>query len=131
MGLMELFRMLPDNDKAEDWICKTRWPEEVAYPKCGSVNVHQKNKPRPLGWRCRDCRKDFSVKTDTIMHGSNLGQFQTWDNCCASADYQLEVRIVDEATSGLGDHSENSLASCSPYSEDLEDIVQMPRSLVQ
>ena len=32
-------------------------------------------KPQP--YRCRDCRKDFSVKTGTLMQGSNLG-YQKW-----------------------------------------------------
>ena len=32
-------------------------------------------KPQP--YRCRSCRKDFSVKTDTLMHNSPLG-CQTW-----------------------------------------------------
>ena len=28
-------------------------------------------------YRCRDCRKDFSVKLGTLMEGSKLG-FQKW-----------------------------------------------------
>ena len=32
-------------------------------------------KPQPF--RCRDCRKDFSVKTGSLMQGSNLG-YRTW-----------------------------------------------------
>ena len=30
-----------------------------------------------MPYRCRDCRKFFSVKTKTLMHGSKLG-LQTW-----------------------------------------------------
>ena len=32
---------------------------------------------RPQPYRCRACRRDFSVKTDTLMHSSPLG-LQTW-----------------------------------------------------
>ena len=52
-------------------------PNGVACPKCGSVNVLTVKTRKPQPYRCRDCRKCFSVKTGTLMQSSNLG-LQTW-----------------------------------------------------
>ena len=51
---------------------KNRWPDGVACPKCGSLNVQTRPTRKPQPFRCRDCRADFSVKTDTLIHASNL-----------------------------------------------------------
>ena len=42
---------------------------------CGSLNIQHRVKPQPF--RCNDCRKDGSVKTGSIMHGSKL-PLKTW-----------------------------------------------------
>ena len=77
MTFVDLTRMFPDDETAEAWFVKTRWPEGVCCPKCGSVNIQERETRKPQPYRCRDCRKDFSVKTDTLMHSSPLG-FQIW-----------------------------------------------------
>ena len=77
MSLVDLVRLFPDDASAEKWFAETRWPNGVACPKCGSLNVQTRPTRHPQAYRCRDCRKDFSVKTGTVMHGSNLA-FQTW-----------------------------------------------------
>ena len=75
--LIDLTRMFPDDAAAEHWFVKTRWPEGVHCPCCGSLNVQERETRKPQPYRCRDCRKDFSVKLGTLMEGSKLG-FQTW-----------------------------------------------------
>ena len=40
--------------------------------ECGSLNIQGRPTRKPQPFRCRDCRKDFSVKTGTVMQGSNL-----------------------------------------------------------
>ena len=54
-----------------------RNPVGVCCPECGSLNVQERPTCKPQPYRCRDCRKDFSVKTGTLMHNSKLG-LQTW-----------------------------------------------------
>ena len=75
--LIELTRMFPDDAAAERWFIEQRWPDGVFCPACGSMNIQERPTRKPQPYRCRDCRKDFSTKTDTLMQGSNLG-FQTW-----------------------------------------------------
>ena len=36
---VEIMRMFPNDATAEAWFVKTRWPEGVAYPHRGGVNV--------------------------------------------------------------------------------------------
>ena len=77
MTLMEVTRMFPDDATAEQWFVETRWSDGVACPHCGSVNVREVTNRKPMPYRCRDCRKHFSVKTGTVMQSSNLG-LQIW-----------------------------------------------------
>ena len=77
LSLVELIEMFPDDATAERWFTKNRWPGGVYCPACVSVNIQERPTRKPQPYRCRDCRKDFSVKLGTLMQGSNLG-FQTW-----------------------------------------------------
>lgn len=77
LSIVELTRMFPDDEAAEKWFVQTRWPEGVSCPKCSSINVLHVKSRKPQPYRCRDCRKCFSVKVGTLMEGSNLG-LQTW-----------------------------------------------------
>ena len=81
-------------------------------PKCGSLNIQERKSRKPQPYRCRDCRKDFSVKTESLMHSSPLG-CQTW----VIAIYLLTTGIKGvsspEASQGTQDHAEVSLVSCS------------------
>ena len=75
--LLELLRMFPDDATAEKWFTEQRWGDEPWCPYCGSVNVQSGAKHKTMPYRCRDCRKRFSVRTLTAMEGSNIG-FQKW-----------------------------------------------------
>ena len=77
LTLIELTRMFPDDATAERWFVKTRWPDGMNCPCCDSLNVQERATRKPQPYRCRDCRKDFSVKLGTLMEGSKLG-FQIW-----------------------------------------------------
>ena len=79
MSLQEFFRQFPDDATAEKWFEQQRWDGHIACPHCGAMDdriAHCKNR-NPQPYRCRDCRKHFSVKSSGIMHNSQLG-CQTW-----------------------------------------------------
>ena len=86
ISLIELMDMFPDDATAEAWFINRRWPNEMACPVCGSVNVNPNAKHKTMPFRCREkeCGKRFSVKTGTVMEGSKLG-CRIW----ALAIYQL------------------------------------------
>lgn len=68
-----------------------RWNGQPVCPHCGSASEHYFLKPangvsrktrtgsvsQRRVWKCKDCRKQFSVLTGTIFHGSHI-PLRTW-----------------------------------------------------
>ena len=77
MSLVEVMRVFSDDATAEAWFVKARWPEGVFCPYCESGRVQEGAAHKTMPYRCRACRKRFSVKTGTVMQSSKLG-YQTW-----------------------------------------------------
>ncbi len=77
LTLIELGEKFPTDEAAEAWFAQTRWPDGVACPHCGSLNIQTVASRKPQPYRCRGCRRHFSVKTGTVMQGSKLG-FKVW-----------------------------------------------------
>ena len=77
MSLIEALRMFPDDAAAEAWFTEIRWSEGPHCPHCHSENVQSGAKHKTMPYRCRTCRKRFSLKTGTVMEASNLG-YQAW-----------------------------------------------------
>ncbi|MDE2874102.1 MAG: IS1595 family transposase [Gemmatimonadota bacterium] len=73
ISLYEFFEKFPDEAAAVKYVEARRWPDGVACPKCGSPSVSAVKSGKPMPWRCRDCRKHFSVRTGTVFAESKLG----------------------------------------------------------
>ncbi len=70
ISLLELARQYPNEEAAREFFESIVWPnDERDCPKCGSLNTHECSHAK-MPYRCRDCRKYFSVKTGTVMAGS-------------------------------------------------------------
>ena len=74
--LPKLFEMFPDDDAARHWLEAKRWPDGRQCPHCDGERTVPVNHPR-VPYRCKDCRKHFSVRTGTAMHRSHVG-YQKW-----------------------------------------------------
>ena len=75
--MIDLARMFPDEAAARKWFESILWPGGERYcPHCGTDNNHECSHPK-MPYRCRDCRKYFSVKTGTVMANSPL-PLQKW-----------------------------------------------------
>jgi transposase-like protein len=73
-------------DEAYLFMEEMRWSNGITCPHCGSIAEHYfLNAKAPAGrktrtgnvtqrrlWKCRECRKQFSVTTGTVMHGSKV-----------------------------------------------------------
>ncbi len=71
--LLEAIRYFSDLDVATQTVAATRWPDGPACPRCGLVDEkHYYLKTRRV-WKCRSCKKQFSVKVGTIFEDSPLG----------------------------------------------------------
>ena len=70
--LLQLARMFPNELAAREWFERILWPDGVrGCPGCGSIDTHECSHVK-MPYRCRECRKYFSVKTGTVMAGSPL-----------------------------------------------------------
>ena len=72
ISLMDAVKMFDTEQKAESWFIEQRWPDGVTCPFCQSTAVSPRPSRKPQPFRCRTCRKDFSVKTGTVLHSSNI-----------------------------------------------------------
>ena len=81
ISMIDLFARFPDDATAERWFEEQRWGEAGNPDHCPMCGGTEKVRPvpsrRPLPYWCGDCRRNFSVKTGTVMHRSKIG-FQKW-----------------------------------------------------
>ena len=77
LSLPELLTLFPDDATAEKWFEKQRWPNGIACPECGSLRYAVVKNRKPMPYRCKDCRKYFSVRKGMVMQSSKLG-YQKW-----------------------------------------------------
>lgn len=74
LSLGEVFRM--SDDQCEGLFKKLRWPEtggEPVCPHCGSLTVYDcRRANKAPRYRCKDCRKDFSITSGTIFASHKL-----------------------------------------------------------
>ena len=69
-----------DADAAREYIERQRWPNGPVCPHCGLVNQAFKLTPKPDSksavrkgvWKCKGCRKQFTVTIDSIFSDSHI-----------------------------------------------------------
>ena len=61
------------HDAAREYLERLRWGDERVCPHCGSVsNSFATNKPGVYRCKAKECRKDFTVTTGTVMERSHI-----------------------------------------------------------
>lgn len=75
--LLELFQMFPNDETAEKWVVESRWHDEIHCAYCASDNIKENAKHSTMPFRCNACKRLFSVKTNSMMHGAKIG-YQKW-----------------------------------------------------
>jgi len=69
LSTYELFQLFPDEQAAIDYLAGILWPNGPVCPYCGS----KRNSPRKDNFhRCKDCRKDFTIRVGTIFERSHI-----------------------------------------------------------
>lgn len=74
-SLIDFFEKFPTEESAVKFFEGLRWLDGVQCPYCQSKNISNCKKPMP--YRCRDCRKHFSVRLGTVLSESKL-PLQKW-----------------------------------------------------
>ncbi|GAB5497690.1 MAG: IS1595 family transposase [Pseudohongiellaceae bacterium] len=72
-SLYEFFQKIPDEEAARLYFENQRWGGTPVCGHCASKNVVETKNHKPMPYRCRDCRKHFSVRTGTVLAESRLG----------------------------------------------------------
>jgi transposase-like protein len=89
--LMTIAKQIKSEAEAYAYMESMRWPDGPICPHCGSVEKHYFLTPKSgtarktrtgsetqrRVWKCSTCRKQFSVTTGTVFHGSKV-PLQTW-----------------------------------------------------
>ena len=98
ISLVELMDLFPNDETAEQWFAQQRWGDAgPTCPFCDSTRIAIIANRKPMPYRCRDCRKHFSVKHGTVMQSSKLG-CRVW----ALATYILTTNL--KSASGMKLH---------------------------
>jgi transposase-like protein len=69
--LLEAIRYFADLDVSTQFVAELRWPNGPVCPVCGSQEVSYLTTRRI--WKCKGCKKQYSVKLGTIFEDSPLG----------------------------------------------------------
>lgn len=67
ISMFEFLNRIPDEKSAVNYIEQLRWSGTPICPHCESDNVAVCKNAKPMPYRCRSCRKHFSVRTNTVM----------------------------------------------------------------
>ena len=70
-NLLEAIRYFSDLDIATDYVAKLRWPNGPVCPRCGATKYSYLTTRRI--WKCKACKRQYSVKVGTIFEDSPLG----------------------------------------------------------
>src|SRR5918999_582093 len=70
-NLLEAVTYFSDLDVATDFVAKLRWPDGPVCPRCGGTE-HSFLTTRRI-WKCKACKRQFSIKVGTIFEDSPLG----------------------------------------------------------
>src|SRR2546426_12391417 len=68
---MEAIRYFSDPDVCLMFVAALRWPDGIECPRCGSREFSFLATRRL--WKCKSCKRQFSVKVGSIFEDSPLG----------------------------------------------------------
>jgi len=71
ISIMQLAEMIPDEAAATEWIETVFWPNGRICPRCGGDKTYR-GTHKTMPYRCRPCKRLFSVRTGTVMQSSKL-----------------------------------------------------------
>lgn len=77
LSYIEFFDRFPDEQAAEEFVSSVLWPDGPRCPRCNGDNVYEPGGKAPMKYRCRPCRRYFSLRSGTVMRDSTIG-YRQW-----------------------------------------------------
>ncbi|MCY3853504.1 MAG: IS1595 family transposase [Gammaproteobacteria bacterium] len=77
ISITQLLKQFSTERKSIEWLEQARWGGTPVCPHCSGIEKISKPKSKPFTYWCKPCRKNFTVKTGTIMHASKTST-QNW-----------------------------------------------------
>jgi len=72
ISLYQFFEKFPNEESARLYFEEKRWAGQAVCPSCGSHTITETKNHKPMAYRCKSCRKHFSVRTGTVLAESRL-----------------------------------------------------------
>lgn len=95
IGFVEFMARFGTEEKAREYLESYVWRNGRSCPQCGSVETSEASHKYMPCW-CKSCRKYFSVKTGTLMEGSNI-TYRNW----VMAIYLMGISLKDVSSTKL------------------------------
>ena len=100
-NLSTLGKHFSDEDAAREMLESLRWPNGAVCPRCGGDNPY-KLTPKPTSkapcrkgvWKCRACRKQFTVTVGTIFEASHI----------PISKWLLAIHLLSASKKGMSAH---------------------------
>ena len=70
ISVFDFFQLFPDEDEAVKYLERLRWEDGTFCPHCEGERITKLK--RPWFYLCKDCRKKFTVRTDTVFQRSHI-----------------------------------------------------------
>ena len=108
--LASLTKYFSDEDSARAMLESLRWPDGAVCPHCGGDNPYKltpkatSKRPGRKGlYKCRACRKQFTVTVGTIFEGLAHSHFQMVDGDPSAVRVE-ETHVGASASPDVGRH---------------------------